>query len=97
MIAPALRPMPARTDTADGITIWSRDHVAVFMPTPRRSWGPAVMVVYMARVEANMTGQCPLCLAVSDAHPTAPGHAAGAIAHARDCSVADAAFARWLR
>lgn len=92
-----LRSRPDRADTADGITIWSRDAVAVVMPTPRPDWPPTILNVYMARVESNLSGRCPFCLAVAHVQPTAPRQASGSIAHDDDCAVADAAFLRWFR
>jgi hypothetical protein len=87
---PALKPKPDRSPDLGGLTIWSRDGVAVLMPTLDPRWiGTAVETAYLMRVEANLTGQCPSCLAISDVQPTAPRRATGTLEHEADCPAGD--------
>lgn len=93
----ALRPRPAQSPDLGGWTVWSRDGVAVVMPTLEPRWiGTAVEAAYLMRVEANLTGECPSCLARSEVRSTAQRRASGTILHERDCPVGDDAW-RWPR
>jgi len=94
----ALRTRPARSTDFGGWTLWSRDGVAVVMPTPDPTWPAALEALYLMRVEANLTGRCPSCLSEDVALAgVAPGQARGALTHETDCPVADDRLAAAVR
>lgn len=73
----------------NGLTLWSKDRMAVVMPTPQPSWGPEIKRLYAMRLQANFTGVCPSCKATNIIEGVAPNQGRSTMEHEHDCQVSD--------
>lgn len=78
-----------RSPDMGGWTLWSKDKVAVVMPTPAPSWGPEMRRLYALRIQANFSDVCPSCSATSLIEGVAPKQSRGKMEHEYDCPLSD--------
>ena len=76
----------------DGMCLWAYQGIAALMPAMPPHWTGSLLNWYLARRDANLMGQCPLCDAAMP--PVMAGQAFGAIRHERDCAMVAPAFVR---